>query len=110
LKGGVATGFQHVSDPPPLDVYKLYRVSLSRVVGLINLVVREVTPEASSLVAGDVYVLDKGTKVWQFNTKASLGKEKFKAAEFVQSLVSDRQKQCDVTVYGKPTIRLNVAT
>lgn len=93
-----------MSDPPPLDLYKLYRVSLFRVLGLINLVVREVAPEASSLVAGDVYVLDKGTKVWQFNTKASLGKEKFKAAEFVQSLTNDRQSQCDVIVYGKHNI------
>ncbi|KAF8073939.1 actin regulatory protein [Lyophyllum atratum] len=101
LKGGVATGFQHVTDPPPLDLHKLYRVNLSRASGTINLVVREVAAEASSLVEGDVYVLDKGTKLWQFNTKASVGKEKFKAAEFVQSLANERGGQCDVTVYDE---------
>lgn len=38
--------------------------------------------------------------ILQFNTKASAGQEKFKAAEFVQSLINERQGQSDVTVYG----------
>ncbi|TFK40759.1 fragmin60 [Crucibulum laeve] len=102
LRGGVDTGFQHVAEPPPLDIMKLYRVKLSKVGGgRSHLVVREVPAEASSLIAGDVYVLDKGTKIWQFNTKASAGQEKFKAAEFVQSIVSERQSQCDLTVYDE---------
>lgn len=62
---------------------------------------REVAADASSLIEGDVYVLDKGTKVLQFNTKASAGKEKFRAAEFVRTLVSPRQGHCDITVYGQ---------
>ena len=66
----------------------------------VNLIVREVTAEASSLVEGDVFVLDKGDRIWQFNTKTSVGQGKFKAAEFVQGLVSSRQSQCDITVYG----------
>ncbi|KAF8158185.1 actin regulatory protein [Crassisporium funariophilum] len=102
LQGGVATGFQHVSDPPPLDIKKLYRVNLSKTAGgRSNLVVREVPATAENLVEGDVYVLDKGAQIWQFNTKASAGQERFKAAEFVQSLVTERQSQSDVTVYGK---------
>ncbi|KAG6828560.1 hypothetical protein H0H87_001594 [Tephrocybe sp. NHM501043] len=76
LKGGIATGFHHVSAPPPLDLLKLYRISTSG--NGSGLVVREVPPQASSLVSGDVYVLDRGAKVWQFNTKASVGMEKFK--------------------------------
>jgi len=52
-------------------------------------------------VSGDVYILDKGTRLWQFNTKASVGKEKFKAAEFVHSLANERGSQCDVTVYDE---------
>lgn len=82
-------------------MHKLYRIKLSRVLGLINLVVREVPADVSSLIAGDVYILDKGTKLWQFNAKSSAGKERFKAAEFVQSLANERQGQCEVTVYGK---------
>jgi gelsolin len=91
-----------VSSPPPLDLHRLFKISLSRQAsGRPHLQVREVVAEGSSLVAGDVFVLDKGSVVWQFNTKASAGQEKFKAAEFVQSLVNDRKGQSDVTVYGK---------
>lgn len=101
LKGGIATGFQHISEPPPLNLRKLYRVSLSRAFGIINLVVREVALDASSLVVGDVYVLDKGIKLLQFNTKSSSGIERFQAANFVQSIASERRGQCEITVYGK---------
>lgn len=101
MKGGVSTGFHHISAPPPLDLHRLYKVSFSRVAGRSNLVVREVLAKDSSLVEGDVFVLDKGRQVWQFNTKTSIGQEKFKAAEFVQSLANDRQGQCEVTVYGQ---------
>ena len=52
------------------------------------------------MLQGDVYVLDKGEKVWQFNTKNSTGKEKFKAAEFVRTLVEERQGKSELTVYG----------
>ncbi|KAL1729682.1 hypothetical protein EV714DRAFT_212436 [Schizophyllum commune] len=101
LRGGVATGFRHVSEAPPPDVRRLYRVTLSRAGAKFHLVVREVPAEAESLVAGDVFVLDMGARVWQLNTKASAGKEKFKAAEFAQSLVNERQGQCEVTVYDE---------
>jgi len=91
-----------VSDPPPLDVKKLYRVKLSRIAGgRSHLVVREVPALAESLVEGDVYVLDKGEHILQLNTKASAGQEKFKAAEFAQSLISERQSQSAITVFGK---------
>ncbi|KAL0571230.1 hypothetical protein V5O48_010737 [Marasmius crinis-equi] len=101
LKGGVSTGFHHVTEPPPLELNRLYKISASKFRSHVALIIREVAPEPSSLVKGDVFVLDKGTKILQFNTKASVGKEKFKAAEFVQSLVSARQGQCDVTVYDE---------
>jgi gelsolin len=100
LKGGISTGFHHISAPPPLDLHKLYRITLSRFGTRSTLVVREVLAEGSSLIAGDVYVLDKGREVWQFNTKASAGQERFRAAEFVQKLVSERKGQCNLTVYG----------
>lgn len=98
IQGGVATGFHHVHDPPPLNIIKLYRVTLSRTRG--SLIVREVPPAAENLVEGDVYVLDKGSKVWQFNTKSSAGIERFKAAEFVQNLANERRTKCEITVYG----------
>jgi len=64
--------------------------------------VREVEPVAASLIEGDAYVLDKGTEVWQLNTKGSAGQEKYSAAEFSRSLV-DGRKDCDVTVFGEPS-------
>ncbi|KAJ7601031.1 actin regulatory protein [Mycena floridula] len=100
LKGGVATGFHHVSQAPPLDLHNLYRITFTRA-ARSTLVIRQVAPEASSLIEGDVYVLDKGTAVWQFNAKASAGQERFKAAEFVQTLVSTRKGQCSLTVYDE---------
>jgi gelsolin len=106
LRGGVSTGFHHVSEVP-LELFRLYRVGVSHIRGHVagsQLVVREVAPEASSLVQGDVFVLDKGTKVMQLNTKSSVGKEKFEAAEFVQLVISERKGQCDTQVYGKPAV------
>jgi gelsolin len=101
LQGGVATGFHHVSALPPLDIRKLYRITLAREAGRSSLIVREVPAEGTSLVRGDVFVLDKGNQVWQYNTKASAGQERYKAAEFVQSLINERKGQCDLTVYGR---------
>ena len=98
LKGGVATGFHHVTSAPPDNSRRLYRVTASG----HQLVVREVPLQPSSLVPGDAYVLDMGTKVWQLNTKGSVGKERFKAAEFAHSLADERHVtgSCEVTVFG----------
>jgi gelsolin len=104
LSGGVSTGFHHVEDEPPLDIRKLYRITFTRSATRTSLVIREVPAEASSLVAGDAYVLDKGSKVLQYNCKGSVGQEKFKAAEFVQTLIQSR-KQATLTVFGRYYLR-----
>jgi len=105
LRGGVATGFHHVHAAPPPDVHKLYRISVAqgstRAGHAVPLVVREVLCAAASLVEGDVFVLDRGAAVWQLNTTASAGKEKFRAAEFVQSIVSNREGACAATVFDE---------
>lgn len=116
LSGGVATGFHHVEAPPPLDIRKLYRIILTKRENpsggpaKSSLVVREVRPEAASLIEGDVYVLDKGAKVLQLNTTESAGQEKFKAAEFARSIVDARIAQgggqtCELKVFGTATPR-----
>ena len=98
LRGGVATGFHHVSSPPPSNTKRFYRIVATGT----RLVVREVPAEGTSLVPGDAYLLDMGAKLWQLNTKGSVGKERFKAAEFAQSLASERRvtTACEVTVFG----------
>ena len=98
LRGGVSTGFHHVSSPPPNNTKRLYRIaSTGR-----SLLVREVPAEGASLVAGDAYLLDLGTRLWQLNSKGSVGKERFKAAEFAQVLVNERRNTaaCEVKVFG----------
>jgi gelsolin len=101
MHGGVSTGFRHVTEPPTEDIRRLYRVNLSRVDGRSSLVVREIAATANNLVEGDVYVFDKGQSILQFNAKGSAGQERFRAAEFVQSLANERKGQAEVTVYGQ---------
>ncbi|KAG7445801.1 actin depolymerizing protein [Guyanagaster necrorhizus] len=98
LHGGIESGFRHIVDPPSLDVRILYHISFTT---KNNLVIRQVPARSSSLIQGDVYVLDMGTKVWQFNTKDSAGKEKFRAAEFVRNIVDKRDGQPELTVYDE---------
>ncbi|KAF5380713.1 hypothetical protein D9757_007053 [Collybiopsis confluens] len=108
LNGGISTGFHHVADMPLVNTHKLYRISITTNLHPSKahsptqlLAIRQVPFSASSLVEGDVFVLDKGTKVWQLNTKESAGKEKFKAAEFVRSLVETRKGASNVTVFDE---------
>ncbi|KAL1745792.1 fragmin60 [Schizophyllum fasciatum] len=105
LHGGAASGFRHVVDAPPPDVRRLYRIQLFRgegdSTGAPHLLVREVPAEADLLIAGDAYVLDMGTRVWQLNTRASAGLEKFRAAAFARELVDARGGQSDLTVYDE---------
>jgi len=102
LHGGIDTGFHHVSSRPPQHQHRLYKISLSRQTGgRAHLQVREVAAEGASLVEGDVFVLDKGAEIWQFNTSSSVGQEKFKAAEFVHSLVDDREGYGEVKVFDE---------
>ncbi|KAI0260687.1 fragmin60 [Gloeopeniophorella convolvens] len=107
LRGGVATGFHHVSALPPPDTHRLYRIGVAHDAGhpaRSMLLVREVPAEPQSLDEGDVFVLDRGTAIWQFNTKTSLGKEKFRAAEFVQELVNARQGQGESVVFDEGAV------
>ncbi|KAH6911568.1 fragmin60, partial [Coprinopsis sp. MPI-PUGE-AT-0042] len=107
LEGGVATGFRKVEEPPPPEVKRLYRIMLSRTSGeaarqsTSTLIIREVPPSATSLVAGEAYILDKGDQIWQLNTASSAGQERYKAAEFAQSLIAERKGQCALTVFDE---------
>lgn len=105
LHGGVSTGFHHIASSPPPDLHRLYQIiatSHPTPTGTrTHIAVRQVLPEASSLKKGDVFVLDLGTKVLQFNTKLSSGKEKFAAAEFVRNLVDNRKGHCELSVFDE---------
>lgn len=91
-----------MSSRPPQNLRRLYKISLSRQAGgRSHLQIREVLAEGPSLEEGHVFVLDKGPEIFQLNTNKSVGQEKFKAAEFVHSLVNDREGQSEVKVFGK---------
>ncbi|KAK7028167.1 hypothetical protein VNI00_014982 [Paramarasmius palmivorus] len=106
LHGGVDSGFHHVEDPPSLELFRLYRVSSTKSSGVV---LREVPPVAESIVQGDVYILDKGSQLLQLNTKESVGKEKFGAADFVRKLAEKRRDEgkltgeCEIVVYDEGT-------
>ncbi|EMD39791.1 hypothetical protein CERSUDRAFT_81131 [Gelatoporia subvermispora B] len=104
LQGGVSTGFHHVTSTPPPEAPRLYRISVvdpGHDSTRSHLVVHEVSATAPSVQQGDVYVLDLGTNVMQFNTRDSVGRERFKAAEFLQSLVQEREGQCESAVFDE---------
>lgn len=105
LHGGVSTGFHHVSDPLPLELRRLYRIKASTHHGIgatvkTHISIREVPADVQSLNKGDVFVLDLGSRVLQYNTRESSGKERFLAADFVRGITDSRPGRCEPTVYG----------
>ncbi len=115
-KGGIASGFHHVGSPPPQASPRLYRVhaetaplpakggSSLQSPARTPVIVREIDPGAATAIeAGDVYILDKGREILQLNTTGSVGREKFKAAEFAGELAAhpDRHGRCTISVFGE---------
>jgi len=83
LSGGVQTGFKHVEK-------QSYKTRLLHIKGKHNVVVREVTCERASLNSGDVFLLDQGNDIYQFQgAKAGL-MEKNKAAQIGQAIDDER--------------------
>lgn len=94
-EGGISSGFNH--HKPQEYRHRLLKIKLiDRTV-----VIREVPMDYTSLNSGDVFVLDKGTTLYQLNGKNSHGVEKVKAAEFVQSVESERKGLTKTIVIGK---------
>ena len=92
-EGGVASGFKHVEATK-------YTTRLYQVKGKKNkLIIRQVALTHKSLNSGDVFIVDKGLEIYQWNGSASNGQEKHKSMTFVQALASER-KGAKVTVYG----------
>lgn len=110
LKGGVSTGFHHVEEPPIDETPRLYRIHAETAPSAGTspvkspILVRQVDlNQPNPIEGGDVYILDKGSEVWQLNTIGSVGREKFRAAEFSKSLTEhpDRKGRCDLQVFDQ---------
>jgi len=95
--GGIETGFHHVEP-------EKYRARLLHVKGTIKqTVVREVDLHANSLNSGDVFILDQGLKLFQFQGKGASGGERTKAAQLVRGIDDERGSKVEVVVLDEIT-------
>jgi gelsolin len=90
-EGGVDSGFNKVSP-------KEYKTRLLHLKGTKNIVIRQVPVHIKSLNSGDVFVLDTGLAIYQFNGRESGGMERAKGAETCRAMASERNGQAKVTV------------
>uniref|UniRef100_A0A7S2IB77 Gelsolin-like domain-containing protein n=1 Tax=Haptolina brevifila TaxID=156173 RepID=A0A7S2IB77_9EUKA len=93
MKGGLASGFHHV-EPEKHDT-RLLHVKGKRVAR-----VTVVEPKVSSLNSGDVFILDTGAKLIQWNGVLSNAKERRKAVQVCERIAEQRLKlEVEHTVY-----------
>lgn len=84
MEGGADTGFRHVEPTQ-------YKTRLLQVFGKgANLTIREVPLSKKSLNSEDVFILDAGCTVWQFNGNTASPFEKARSMEFLQNIESER--------------------
>ena len=79
LDGGVASAFNHV-DP------SAYKPRLFQLKGKRNVRSAQVDLDAASLNEGDVFILDAGLTIYQWNGKSANMQEKFKALELATKI------------------------
>jgi len=92
LHGGVDSGFKHVEA-------EKYRPRLLHIKGTIKrTVVREVPLSINSLNSGDVFILDEGLKIYQFQGKSASGGEKSKAAQIARGIDDERGSKVYIAV------------
>jgi gelsolin len=90
MEGGAETGFRHVA---PTE----YQTRLLRFCGSKKkVIVTEVPAVRGTLDSDDVFILDLGLEVYQWNGKKCNKDEKFKAVQYLQTLKSERS--------GKPNV------
>jgi len=92
LHGGIESGFKHVEP-------EKYRPRLLHIKGTIKrTVVREVPLTHQSLNSGDVFILDEGLKIFQFQGKGASGGEKSKAAQIARGIDDERGSKVQIAV------------
>ena len=85
--GGVASGFRHVEEAPKEEINTLLRVFTNPAAsGANGVIVLEVEPVWKSLDDGDVFILDKGDKIYVWQGKKCSPMEKAKAAQVVHDM------------------------
>mmetsp|Transcript_37172 Transcript_37172/g.93315 ORF Transcript_37172/g.93315 Transcript_37172/m.93315 type:complete len:375 (+) Transcript_37172:52-1176(+) len=95
LQGGVESGFSHVTATE-------YKPRLLHVKGRINNVrVTQVLLSADSLNSGDVFILDAGLIIYQWNGAKSGGGERMKAAQLCRAIDDERGGKPEVVVFSE---------
>ncbi|KXG51512.1 Gelsolin [Penicillium griseofulvum] len=98
--GGVRSGFTHVEPEMRAEVLTLLRVFKHPGIARVDsLIVHEVEPTWQSLDENDVFVLDKGNKIWVWQGKKCSPMEKAKAAQVVNDMTL--AKHVDVEVLSQ---------
>jgi len=92
LEGGIESGFNHVKPEE-------YRARLLHFKGKKNVRVSEVPLSKDSLNSGDVFILDNGLKIYQWNGKQSAPAERFKASTVARAIDDERKGLATVTVF-----------
>jgi len=84
LSGGVDSGFKHVKPEE-------YKPRLMHLKGKKKIRVTQVELERASLNSGDVFILDLGLTIYQWNGKKCGPQEKQKGAQMTRALVDERK-------------------
>ncbi|KAL2061159.1 hypothetical protein VTL71DRAFT_7432 [Oculimacula yallundae] len=106
LRGGVRSGFTHVEEEEKKEVTTLLRVFKWDSGRADSVVVVEVEPSWKSLDDGDVFILDKGEKIWVWQGKKCSPMEKAKGAQVVHDMTL--AKHVDVEVLSQTDSRSGV--
>lgn len=91
LNGGIESGFNHVKPDE-------YQPRLLHFKGKKHVRIAHVPLERASLNSGDVFVLDMGLILYQWNGKESSGQERLKAAFYCRALDDERRGLPEVVV------------
>lgn len=95
--GGVRSGFTHVEEETKEEILTLLRIFKNPSSKSPNsLIVYEVEPHWKSLDDGDVFVLDTGDKIWQWQGKDCSPMEKAKAAQVVHDMTIAKHTNVEV--------------
>lgn len=109
LRGGVQSGFRHVEEDKTKDHTTLLRVFKQPGTGRADSVmVYEVEPTWKSLDEDDVFILDKGNKIWVWQGKKCSPMEKAKAAQVVHDMTLAKHADVEVLAQSDSRSRLIV--
>jgi len=92
LSGGVESGFKHVK--PEEFVHRLLHLK-----GRKKVRVTQVEKSYQSLNSGDVFILDLGLKLFQWNGSKAGPQEKMKGATLCRAISDERKGQAKISVY-----------